>query len=403
VRRSVPITVIIAGSLLALVAMAPGLDYFADSGSIDALARGDWHSFFAEQPLMGSLTLFLRAPFVRLVFHSNLTVVYFAGALPCALALVWLAAHLWRRMARDGRSRDERLLVALLCVGSITLIRAIHWGHPEDIVATALVVGAVFAAAAGRPLASGAMVGAAVASKQWAVLAALPALLVLPDGRRVFLGASATVVALLTVPMYLGDPDRFMRVVEAAGSVGPMQVLEHKAVAPGAHVNPFDVWFPFATKREYLGQELFFADAGLISLAHPLILVAGAALPLLAWWRARRLDLLRGLQLLALILLLRCALDPMSLEYYHLPAVVALAGAAAAGGRRELDFALRVCAGLSVAFVQPALDVAHLEDAATLKFAAYMGVVVPSVWWLARELATALRPARALSRLATAT
>ena len=65
--------------------MQPGLDYWGDSGSIDALVQHNWHDFFAEQPLMGPLSVLLRAPFVALVFHQDLTTVYFVGVIPCVI------------------------------------------------------------------------------------------------------------------------------------------------------------------------------------------------------------------------------------------------------------------------------------------------------------------------------
>ena len=67
-------------SLRAGATMEPGLDYFSDaSAAIDALVRGDLDGFLATQPLMGSFSLLLRAPFVAPVFHSSLESVYFAG------------------------------------------------------------------------------------------------------------------------------------------------------------------------------------------------------------------------------------------------------------------------------------------------------------------------------------
>ncbi len=56
----------------AAITAEPGLDYFIDAGTpIDALARGDWREFYANQPLMGSFSLFLRAPFVAAVYHQS--------------------------------------------------------------------------------------------------------------------------------------------------------------------------------------------------------------------------------------------------------------------------------------------------------------------------------------------
>ncbi|MEA2124776.1 MAG: hypothetical protein QOI80_1558 [Solirubrobacteraceae bacterium] len=382
--RKLPIVVIVTGSLLGLLALQPGLDYFTDAPAIDDLARGDLPGFFANQPLMGSLTLFLRAVVIKPVFHANITVVYAVGALPCVAALVWLAARLLRRMPQ--RPRQDRVLVLLLCVGSLTAIRALHWGHPEDILAAALAVGALLVAADKRAVLAGVMVGAAASSKQWGMLAGLPALLVLPSGRRGFFAAAVGVWALFTVPMLIGDPQRFWTVMHAAGSADPTVILYGDPVGPGAHVNPYDIWLPFATRAPWMRTHELFISGPVVNLAHPLILLTSVALPAVLWWRRRRVTLVAGLQLLALILLARCALDPMSLDYYHLPVVVALAAAAAVGGRRELDFALLVTAGLTVAFVEPAVSLKTVEHLAWLKFTLYAATVVPAAAWLVREV-----------------
>lgn len=385
-RRAYPLTIIVVGSLLALAAAQPGLDYFNDSSAIDALARGDLRGMFAEQPLMGPLSIFVRAPFVAAVFRADLTTVYLGGAVPCILSLVIVTGQLVGRMRAETRIRADQALVVLLSLGSITMVRAMHWGHPEDILATAGAIGGMLAADRQRPGLAGVLIGAAFASKQWAVLAGLPALLVLTRGRVRFLAAAAGTGVLFMAPMFIGDPDRFLLVQRAAGSVDPMYVLGNRPQAPGAHVNPYDVWLPFASPRPFEGRSLLFMDDTLARFAHPFVLLLGIVLPALVWRRSRTISLRTGLLLLALILLLRSALDPMSLEYYHLPAVVALAAAAAVGDARDMDVALLATAGLTLAFMRTAVGVDALEQAAWLKFAVYMAAVVPSVVWLSREV-----------------
>jgi hypothetical protein len=68
-------------------------------------------------------------------------------------------------------------------------------------------------------------------------------------------------------------------------------------------------------------------------IARPLIVTMGVALPLVF---ARRVaaDLQgRGLALLALVMLLRCALDPADNGYYHVPFFLALLAADGLSGR----------------------------------------------------------------------
>ncbi len=386
--RLVLVAVIVAGSVLAVATLQPGLDYFVDpSASVDALVRGDLSDFFAEQPLMGSLSLLLRAPFVALVFGSSIDAVYFIGVIPCLLALVALVYAVLRRMDRAGRPAGERALVALVCLGSLMMTRAIHWGHPEELLGAALAVGAVLAAGTSRPVLAGILLGAAFGTKQWALLAALPALLALPARRGRFVTAATLTGAALVLPMLIGDPERFLTVMRAAGSVDPSYILGIRGtVAPGAHVTPFDVFWPLGSSADFAGVRLSFMNEGVARLAHPLILLVGLALPCAVWRRSKTTSVLSALQLLALVFALRGLLDPMSLDYYHLPLIVALGACAAEGGRRELDVALLATAGLTLAFAAPAASVAEMEQHGTLKWLAYLATMLPLTVWLARQL-----------------
>src|SRR5690349_15259577 len=188
-RLLVPLAVLAVAvlSIRAGLQMEAGLDYFADgSVAIDALVRGDLDAFFANQPLMGSFSLLVRAPFVWPVFHGSLDAVYFAGALPCLLATVVLGLALARLVAERGQPAAVQGLVAGLAVINPVTFRALHWGHPEELLAAALCVGAVLAALRERELLAGLLLGLAVATKQWALIAVLPTLLATSQ-RRVLL------------------------------------------------------------------------------------------------------------------------------------------------------------------------------------------------------------------------
>jgi hypothetical protein len=64
----------------------------------------------------------------------------------------------------------------------------------------------------------------------------------------------------------------------------------------------------------------------LAAISHPLILATGFGVALAWWGRCRRAARAEdALLVLALILLLRCLLDPMTNSYYHLPFLMALA------------------------------------------------------------------------------
>jgi hypothetical protein len=378
--------VMVACTAFALATMQPGGDYFFDSGSIDALVRGDLGGFFDEQPLMGPLTLLLRAPFVALVFHSDLTTVFMIGVIPCYAALLALALVLWRAM--DGRSRFERVAVAAVCAGSPIAVRAVNWGHPEEFVCTALAIGAVLAASRDRPVWAGVLLGGAYASKQWALVAAAPVLVALPSRHRTFVATAAGVGAAFTLPMLLGDPDRFWLITRAAGSADPSTVLglRHGAF-PAGRVAPHALWMPLGSPGVVEGSRYLFMDPTLARLAHPLILLSG--LPL-AWTARRRaggpVARLDALRLLALVFLLRAVLDPNNLDYYHVPLLAALAAMAAYGGPGELRAALLAGAGLGLAFAQPAQALSDLVEHAWLQWLAYMVVALPLALWLALRL-----------------
>jgi hypothetical protein len=64
--------------------------------------------------------------------------------------------------------------------------------------------------------------------------------------------------------------------------------------------------------------------AALATIAHPLVLVLGLALPVLYWLRTRKRSAGDLLLLLALVFLLRCVLDPVTLSYHHVPFFVAI-------------------------------------------------------------------------------
>jgi len=64
--------------------------------------------------------------------------------------------------------------------------------------------------------------------------------------------------------------------------------------------------------------------AWLPGLAHPLIVAVTVSLGLLVLWRRGREARDAALPLLALLLLLRCTLDPADNSYYHVPLLLAL-------------------------------------------------------------------------------
>ena len=316
-----------------------GVDYLAppcepyicdDAGPpIEAIARGDLNGFFAEQPPMGSFSLLVRAPFAAAVKASgvehNSLWMYRAGAFACLLALALLAVWTMAAMLRRGRPRLTAFLVpAALLAGPLTYA-ALKYGHPEELLGAALCVSGVLAAGRGRSLWAGLLLGCAIATKQWAILAVPVAMVAAPRGRVRVPAFAAGAAGLLTLPMLLADPSRFWL---AQKSVGIATTFTNTVTAS-------NVWFVFAhgstgpTQTPDGVQVLtqYSLSDTLGHVTHPLVVVL--ALAAIAAYAVRR----RGadgvhheeaLQLLALVFLVRCVFDPLTYSYHHAPFLVAL-------------------------------------------------------------------------------
>jgi hypothetical protein len=392
--RKLTSTLVLAATLLALLLAARtpmGVDYAGPPGTlcdcaaapIRALAHGRFHEFLATQPVMGSASILGRAPFAALGLHlgsgSDLDLYRF-GVFPCLLAAGLLAVYLFGRLRELRRPALTLTLVPLLVAVNPLTTKALRYGHPEELLAAALCVAAILAAGRRRPLLAGILLGAAFATKQWALLAVLPVIAAAGEQRwRVAISAAAT-AGLLILPMLIGDPHRFVHTTHSAGVVG------------GAAM-PTNIWFGFGTDVPVTIDAGGHASAprslpgAVAAISHPLILIAGFALAAL-WWRYRRRAAPPedALLVFALIMLVRCLLDPMTNSYYHLPFLMALA--AWEGLRRRGAPVLTVAATMLLALTMwlanngvNLLDLNHLYLAWTLPFAALLGVLafVPGV------------------------
>jgi hypothetical protein len=381
---------LVAGVLVlrSATGVADGLDYFADAAlGIDALARGDLRAFAANPALMGDFSLFLRAPFVWLVFDQGVSVVYLAGALPCLAALVALALYLRRRVLARGLPVAAALLVGLLAVLNPGTFRSLHWGHPEEILAGALCVGAIIAATRGRGLLAGVLLGLAVATKQWAVIAVIPTLLA-ATRHRIRLGVVAgTLAAVIALPALLLQPQAV--------------VGTHAAIVQAQPVaGPANVWWPFSTPRtaaeRKAGAPGFAArvPTWIGTLSHPLIVLLGVPLGLLFWRRRERLGAHDALALFALLMLLRCLLDPWNNDYYHAPMLLSLLAWEALGRDGWPRLTLFAGAALALTFPASADSMSALSADALRICATYLAWALPLAAWLAMALFAPRRLAR---------
>src|SRR4051794_25439759 len=200
-----------AALLAALMALATGIgtDYPMDAGpAISALARGDVHAFVSTPVQMGPLSILLRAPFAALAGPDSIWA-YRLGALVCLLALVGLGGLVARRAGAGAG-----LLAATLLIANPVTYEALHLGHPEELLGAALCVAAVLLAAE-RPVAAAVALGAALATKQWALIAIAPVLLAAPHHARVRVAAiAAGTAAAVIVPVALADPHAFVSALD---------------------------------------------------------------------------------------------------------------------------------------------------------------------------------------------
>ena len=390
--RAAAVLAVLALSVRAARGMEPGLDYFHDAGgAIDALVRGDLGAFFASQPLMGSFSLLLRAPFVAPVFHESEATVYLAGALPCLLATLLLGTALARLAADRGQPAPVQGLIAGLAVINPITFKALHWGHPEELLTAALCVGAVLAGLRERAILAGLLLGLALATKQWAVIAVLPALLAAP-ARRLRLGVVAAATAgALTLPMMLGDPGQFGSVTEAATG----------GVSSGSRTTPWNVWWPIAQATDLPdGRALFIAPTWVARVSHPLIVAIGLPLAFFLWRRPeRRAD--DALLLLALLFLLRCMLDNWNGDYYHAPFLLSLLAWETTRRPRLPYLSMAVVVALSLSFWPHFTKVfSDSTPYATTLNAVYLGWTVPLAAYLGLQLYAPGRATALADRLA---
>jgi heme exporter protein D len=302
--------------------------------AFDALVHGHVLDFLRLAPAYGG-SLVERAPFALLpgLWGGGQLAVYRAVALPCLLAGALLGLWLLSGMRARGDSRLARAVALGVCVANPLTLRALELGHPEELLGGCMCVAAVLLAGRGRWLASGAILGLAVANKEWALLAAGPVLLALPPGVRVrAVGAAAAVAAAVLAPLALVSSGGFTAAGQAVAAppsliFQPWQVFwflgHHGALVHGA----FGIAKP--------GYRVAPAWTG--SFSHPLILALGLLVTVVLWVggarrpgrlparvRASRLGLEDALLALALLLLLRCVLDTWDAVYYPLPFILAL-------------------------------------------------------------------------------
>jgi hypothetical protein len=307
---------------------------------LEALVHGHLMAFLREIPVYGG-SLVLRAPFALMtdLWGGGELAVYRMVALPCLLAAAALGVWLVADMRRRRRAPLARGLALALCVANPLTLSALEVGHPEELLGGALCVAAVLLAARGRSAWAGLLLGAAVANKEWALLALLPVLLALPSRRLLCLLVASAVAAAILAPPARVHAGGFRAATRATATPSssifqPWQIWwflgHHGAIVRGTfgRVKP-----GYRTGPPWTGE-----------LSHPLVVAIMLPLGGLLWWRKRAATRVRdhlpdtggaigrrvviaereALLLLALLLLARCMLDTWDTAYYTLPFLLAL-------------------------------------------------------------------------------
>ena len=356
VNRSLRLFLALLGLSATVVLAFGGLgDYPNDAGTgIAAAANGHVLAGLGAKALMGSVSILMRAPFVALTHAAGLGELweYRAGAVVClapaAAVGVGLAGRLWAR----PKSEWVAGIVAILAVANPATAAAVRLGHPEEVLTAALAVGAVILATRERSVLAGVVLGLALASKQWALVAVVPAIVAAPRSERLrLLGIAVAVAAALTLPVLLANPTGFFQVGYQAATT-PLSVTRTNVWFLLAHPHTLQLHLPAGFPSEFV---LYRIPAWVARVSHPLIVVA--AVPFAALFARRRAAAVDALALLALAFLLRCVLDPVDNVYYHAPLVLALlAWEALSRGRRLPVASMLTCAALWITFhhVEPA-------------------------------------------------
>ena len=228
-----------------------------------------------------------------------------------------------------------------------------------------LAIGAILAAGEGRAPLTAVLAGSAIASKQWAVLILVPAILLLEKDRIRVLALSGAVAMLAWLPMIVGNLVAFRHALRYVSHPQPVVTL-YTWLYPLSPRGSVTVRNIFGDSRTFDAHQLLGVEA---TLARPLITLLGVAIPLLVWRRgSRRASVEQMLLASALVLVCRCALDPGSMAYYHFPLLLILLAYDAVAGRRVPIAGLL---GVAVSFV--VLD----------RFPAYLGMGVANDLYIA--------------------
>lgn len=338
----------------------------------EALMAGDGELFLDLLPGYSGFVTVVGSPAALLTgaLGGAETMVFRLTAVPGLIALAAVGVAI-SGPVRTAGNRAWPLFLALGAGGALAF-ETLRAGHPEDLLATGAAIGAVLVARTGRTGWASFLIVAAVVSKQSMVVAVLPAAMAAPrGGLRIAAAGLIGTAALVALQTQAGSA--------AHGAITSTGLLFH----PHQLFWPFGV--PASTEFIAAGHGTRMGPEWLAPLTRPLIVGSAFAVSA-AWWLRSGPERNRDdvLALLALVLLMRCMLDPWNLVYYHLPLVVALAAWEARRGRDVPVLSVVTTAACWLTFV------IYDERTGNGPFLAYLAWTIP----LAAGLAIALfRPA----------
>jgi hypothetical protein len=223
------------------------------------------------------------------------------------------------RSTNRGRSGWEVVTLLLLAITPPAYMALTSYFHPEDLLAMGLILLAVSSAIRGHWNWAGVFMGLSFASQQFALLALIPLLVVVPRDRRVkFLATTVLTVAIIDGPFVVATSGRALK----TALVGSNRL----ALLGTAHFHAAGGTVLFSTGLR---------GSGVFLIARVLPVACALALSL---WAARRLgpDIRRAetlLSLLATALCLRLVFDENLFGYYFMALAVSPLCVDAVSGR----------------------------------------------------------------------
>ena len=355
----------------------------------DALVAGHVWQFLQLNPGYGG-SLELRAPFALLpgLWGGREVAVYQLVSIPCVITAALLGVWLLAKMRALGRNRLARATTLALCVANPVTLYALENGHAEELLGAVLCVAAVLAAKRGHSSWSAVLLGLAIVNKQWALLAVGPVLVALPDRRLRALAIAGAVALLFYAPLWLAAYAGHSATAGGAltGSAG------------GAIFQPWQLWWFLGSHGQIVRGSFDVIKVGyrtppawIQSVDHPLVVLLGVPVTLLAVRRGRRS--VDAMLLLALLMAIRFAFDTWDTVYYPLPFIFALIAWESLERRRPPILSLAASVAVWLVFV-----VVPEHASPDAQSAAFLVFAVPTLLALGRAvLAPRLRlprPAR---------